>query len=199
MAKTKGSAYFLARFIKRHLQLPSRRKQHNRVLRFLKSFLRSFFSLKGQRGLRLQDVSSVVSVKIQLKGKINNVERRRKRVIKVGSGVARMSLKPFIDYSSQTAVSQKGTIGVKVWVQHSTPSREVQVYQKLRQKKVKRYPRKSFFKNVRSSYKNYKRVLKLHRQIRRRYHKSRLVFNSTLLKSSKLLKKKDSKISFDIF
>lgn len=145
VSKNQSMAFFLSKFVARHLQMKIRKKRYNYYLRFLQSFLVKFCSLESQKLLRTDTSFGVKSVRIEIKGRLGNSNRAEKKIIVVGKGVQRISFKSTVDYASTVAYATNCTFGVKVWIQYYQDANTVWSWKKLKPLKKKLNPRKNHF------------------------------------------------------
>jgi len=101
--RTKNSAQFLSNFIANELSFM---KRHNYFLNFLKSSLMIFVT---------SNLSTILGIKIIIKGRFNGAPRARKKIISVGN-IPAQQIKSNIDYYEATSFTNNGTFGVKVWI-----------------------------------------------------------------------------------
>jgi len=102
--KNEKSAELLSNYIATTLQ---KEKRHNYFLRFLKTLLTM---LKKKR------FSSISSIKIKIKGRLNKSRRSKHKVIRIGNKMPLLTFNSNIDYAEEKAFTSNGTFGVKVWI-----------------------------------------------------------------------------------
>jgi small subunit ribosomal protein S3 len=96
------SATLLSKFIAKELELNYR---HTMFIDFLKKTLVSFLELN----------SSIKGIKVQVKGRLNGIDRSKKETIQEGA-VPLHTLNTNIDYHFSEAYTNYGVFGIKVWI-----------------------------------------------------------------------------------
>lgn len=97
------SAKLLTNFISTQLKTI---KRHNFFFNFLKESLNLVVN---------QKISKIQGIKLIIKGRLNNAARAKHRIITIGK-IPLTTINSKIDYSESTALTQNGTLGIKVWV-----------------------------------------------------------------------------------
>lgn len=101
---TQNSAKLLGNFIATQLRII--RKKHNFFFNFLKESLKSMIN---------KSFSNVEGIKIIIKGRTNNANRSRTKIINLGK-ISLISTNSKINYSESVSFTTNGTIGVKIWI-----------------------------------------------------------------------------------
>lgn len=103
LIRIKKSTKLFSKFISNHMQFM---RIHSFFINFLKRAVKVFIN---------SEISLIKGIKILIKGKMNNRLRAKKRVIKFGQ-ISLKNIDSKISHSESTVFTQKGTIGVKIWV-----------------------------------------------------------------------------------
>jgi len=103
----KKCAKLLGHFIITQLKILDKFKRHNFFLNFIKNTLKLF---------KNNNYSKFKGIKIKIKGRLNGRPRSNSKTIIIANNVSLITINSIIDYSSQTAFTSNGTLGVKTWV-----------------------------------------------------------------------------------
>lgn len=100
----KKSSQLLANFIANQLKLV---KKHGFFLKFLKKAMSLMLTNK---------LSSIISIKMIIKGRFNGTRRSKKKIITINKNMPLMTLKSNINFTQCTAYGSNGTFGIKLWI-----------------------------------------------------------------------------------